>query len=210
LCRIQTLCAHVVAPSARGAQLKGIWTMSNANPGSVREALLRVEAFLHAGQPGKAIEFIVRCRVGSAELTNAYGVCLMRAGELDKAIDVFQGLCLSGSVCFKTNVSALHMANYATALLLKGNVSGGVGVLRQTRDQSHPAVRRLLSAVARWRGSLSWIERLRMVMSGRLQDKPVELGGEPGEVMDDADVPDAPEPQFDRAREPATVTSAVD
>jgi hypothetical protein len=125
--------------------------------------------------------------MGNAELSNAYGVCLMRAGELDKAVDVFQGLCLSSSVCFKLDASALCLANYATALLLKGNVSGCVGVLRQARNQAHPAVRRLLDAIARWRSSLSWVERLRMVTSGRLLEKPVDLGREPGDVTDDSE-----------------------
>ncbi len=160
--------------------------MSKTNPASVDEAISRVQSLLSEGEPRKAIEFLVRTGMGNSDLRNAYGVCLLRAGELDKAVDVYQSLCLNGTICFKPNVSTLHLANYATALLLKGNRSGCLAALHQARDESHPAVRRVKDAIQRWRRSLTWMQRLRLVMSEHLPEKPVDLGTEPGELTNGA------------------------
>jgi hypothetical protein len=163
--------------------MEGPKIMSKDNPGSVCEALARVQSFLSEGRSDKAIEFLSRLGMGNPDLSNAYGVCLMRAGALDKAVEVYQNLCLNGSVCVKLNASTLHLANYATALLLKGNLSGCWAVLRQARDPSHPAVRRVQDAIQHWRRSLSWIQRLRMTLTDHPPGKPVDLGFEPGELM---------------------------
>ena len=115
--------------------------MSKANPGSVSAALARVQSFLNERQPQKAIEFLMRTGMGNADLRNAYGVCLMRAGELDKALDVYQALCLSGTVCLKPNVPTLHRANYAAVLLRKGNLSGcRTACIRPPTSPTRPCV----------------------------------------------------------------------
>ena len=155
--------------------------MSKSNLGSTHEVLARVQSLLHEGQPNKAIELLSRCRMGNPELSNAYEFCLLRAGELDKAVDVYQGLCLNGSVCFKPGSSTLHLVNYATALLLKGNVSGCLAALHRAPDPSHPAAQRLLDAIQRWQRSLGWVQRLRMALASYRPAKPVELGFEPGQ-----------------------------
>jgi Flp pilus assembly protein TadD len=160
--------------------------MSKTNPASVDEAISRVQSLLSEGQVRKAIELLLRADMGNSELRNAYGVCLMRAGELDKAVDVYQSLCLNGTICLKPNVSTLHMANYAAALLLKGNLSGCLAALHQAPDQSHPAAHRVKDAIQRWRRSLTWMQRLRLVVFGHLPEKPVDLGTEPGNLTNGA------------------------
>jgi len=160
--------------------------MSKGNPGNVRESLARVQSILDEGRPDRAAEYLLRIGMESAELRNAYGVCLMRAGKLEKAVEAYQTLCLNGSVCLKANVPTVHIANYATALLLTGNLAGCRAALRQVREPAHPAGVRLDKAIERWQQSLTWVQRMRLYLGGAVPEKPIDLGGAPGVgVIDD-------------------------
>jgi Flp pilus assembly protein TadD len=164
--------------------------MSKANPGSTRESLAQVQSFLNEGQPERGIEYLLRIGTHNAELRNAYGVCLLRAGQIDKALELYQTLCLNGSICLKRDVPTLHMANYATALLCAGNLAGCQAALRQVRDPAHPAVTRIRDAIQRWRQSLTWLQRMRSCFGDRLAERPVELGfdlGDLGEAAGDTE-----------------------
>ena len=156
--------------------------MSKHNFKSLAEALARVQALLDENRPQDAAELLRRSGISNSTLSNAYGVCLMRCGELDKALDVYHNLCLSTSVCVKRDVPAEHMANYATALLLKRNVSGCRAVLQQIRESSNPAVVRLRSAIYQWEQSLSWAQRIRLKLLGRMPSRPIELPFPPGDL----------------------------
>ena len=67
------------------------------NPETVSDVLALVQKLLDAAKPKNAIELIQRQGTRSAELTNAYGVALMRAGETAKALEVYRNLCINES-----------------------------------------------------------------------------------------------------------------
>jgi hypothetical protein len=70
--------------------------------------------------------------------------------------------------------------NYATALLLAGEIRGCLGVLAGINDDQNPSVVRLRVAVKNWKRSLGFVTRLRWVF-GETIDDPVPFDGVPGE-----------------------------
>lgn len=159
--------------------------MSKSNPASLQEALARIRALLDENRPKDAIELILRFGMSNAELRNAYGVCLMRAGELDKALEVYRGLCISDGVSLRMEAPTVQMVNYATVLLLKRNLSGCLSVLRHIQASSHPAAARLQTAIDRWKRSHTWFQRLRITLSDYAPATPIELDFPPGEVSEE-------------------------
>ena len=95
-------------------------------PPEVLELLGKVATSLDAGHPQKALELLQKSKVRSPWVTNAMGVCLLRLGDTTRAIEMFKGLAVTSGVCFRTDVPAVFITNFATALLLAHNVSGCV------------------------------------------------------------------------------------
>ncbi len=101
------------------------------------------------------------------QVRNALGVCLMRAGQVDKAVDVFRSfVMIPGTVLERPNVSNVAKRNFATALLMKGFPSGALSVLAKTREPDHPMAVRLYAAIKQWEKSLSWFRRLDWKLNG--------------------------------------------
>jgi hypothetical protein len=144
--------------------------------------LERVEALLRAGQPKKALDLLARSGPPKPGLTNATGVCLLRLGQAERAVDVFRGLVLvPGTVCVRPDAAPVHRCNFAAALLAAGNVAGGLRALDEVGDEGRPAVGRLRAAVRRWREGLSFWQRLRWHLGGS-PPRPVDLDGDLGEL----------------------------
>ena len=139
---------------------------------------------LDVGKAKEAVELVKKYGTGSSELSNAYGVALMRAGEAAEAVAAYRGVCLCpNSVCFKADVPTVFKVNYATALLLDKNVSGCLTVLSEIRQEQDPYVQRLRAAIRRWRRSLGWWKRLAFAWYGAEPDRPVKLDFQPGELV---------------------------
>jgi len=146
------------------------------------ELLREVQVFLDAGQPDKALEALRSNRQRSKALLNAYGVCLMRTGQIDKANAVFRDLAIpGGGFCLDPDAPTVFKTNYATALLLGKHVDGCVGVLNQIKDQSHPAVRRIRGAIEEWKRTLGRVRRFFIPLLG-LPDEAVPLAFPPGDL----------------------------
>ncbi len=144
--------------------------------------LQRAEALLRAGRPQEALDLLARAGPPTPRLTNAVGVCLLRLGEAERAVDVFRGLVLiPGTVCLRPDAAPEHKSNFAAALLAAGNVAGGLRALDEAGDEGRPAVRQLRAAVRRWREGLSFWQRLRWRLGGS-PPRPVALGGDLGEL----------------------------
>ena len=159
------------------------------NPEKVSEMLALVQKLLAVGKPKDAVELLRRFGSGSPELRNAYGVSLMRAGEVAKAIDVFRSLVISGSgVCLKTEAPTPLKTNFATALLLAKNVSGCLSVLREINDERDAGVMQLRVAIARWKRSLTWWQQLWLKVSGEAPEKPVVLESQAGALFETREV----------------------
>ena len=106
------------------------------------------------------------------------------------AVELFQRLLLeSDSLVLRSDCPVPFVTNYATALLLEGNVRGASVVLHELRREAHPAARRLRDAVASWRGRLSWWARLQYSLYG-VVSVPITLDFPPGELcFPEPDVP---------------------
>jgi hypothetical protein len=144
--------------------------------------LERAESLLLEGQPQKALDILNRAGPPAPRLTNAVGVCLLRLGKAERAVDVFRGLVLvPGTICLRRDAAPEHKSNFAAALLAAGNVAGGLRALEEIGDEDRPAVRRLRDAVRRWREGLSFWQRLRWYL-GSDPPQAVLLDGDLGEL----------------------------
>lgn len=102
-----------------------------------------------------------------AQVLNTLGVCLMRLGKVDQAVDVFRSFVLMpGSVIERPEVSNACKRNFATALLMKGLPSSALSVLADTHDPDHLMAVRLYAGIIKWEQSLSWFRRLDWKING--------------------------------------------
>jgi hypothetical protein len=153
------------------------------NPEKVSDVLALIRRLLSESKPKEAIDRIRRFGATCPELSNAYGVCLMRAGETAKAIELYRNFCIGeGGVCLRPDVPIVFKTNFATALLLAGNVAGCLSVLQEISREHDAGVVKLRVAIARWKRSLTWLERCWFAMSGEAPKRPVVLDFPPGDL----------------------------
>ncbi len=157
-------------------------TAVDARPPEVSDLLHKVEQHLQDGQAAAALECIARAKVKSPWLTNAAGVCQLRLGNADVAVNVFRGLVLAaGGLVLRDDVPAVFKTNYATALLTAGHLSGCLHVLAEVRDKGGPAVQRLRAAIRHWWDGLTFWQKVNWFLGGQ-PDKPLALGFPPGDL----------------------------
>ena len=142
--------------------------------------LEQVRDLLQQGQLSKALE-LLRSKDRSPWVENARAVCLMRLGEPDKAIALYRGMLLRSGVLIREDAPPVFVANFATALLLAGNLPGAISTLGEL-PQEAPEADRLRETIRRWRRSLGTLDRLRYFFSGEVANRPVRLDYEPGEA----------------------------
>jgi hypothetical protein len=148
----------------------------------VVDLLGKVDRLLREGQPGEALDLIARSGVKSPWATSALGVCQLRLGNAKVALDVFRGLALAaGGLSLRRDVPTVFKTNYATALLLLGNLAGGQSALHDAGDDLHPAVVKLREAIRRWAKGLTFWQRLNWWMGGE-PAHPFALDYPPGDL----------------------------
>ncbi len=92
--------------------------------------------------------------------TNTLGVCAMRCGRIEPAVQVFRGLLLRpNTTVIRVDANDILRVNYATALLLRGLPSGALAALDELKDPHRPTAIRLKQAVRRWAASLPFWRR---------------------------------------------------
>ena len=144
-------------------------------PPEVADLLGKAAKFLQEGQPEKALDLIARAKLTSPWATNALGVCQLRLGKATLAVDLFRGLVLAaGGLLLRPDVPAVFKTNYAAALIAADNLSGGLRVLEEIRDESNPAVQTLRAAVRRWEAGLTFWQKLNWWFGGQ-PDHPLVL-----------------------------------
>ncbi len=154
------------------------------NPETNDELLVRIDALLRAGQVDEAARMLRSRGLDAPALRNAMGVCMMRAGKPTAAVEIYRDLLvIPGGVSLKLNAPVHHKVNYATALLLAGNISGCRTILDDLRYEQHPSVARLRGAIAAWKRTLGLLERVRCALLGEAT-RPVKLDFPPGEVLE--------------------------
>jgi len=156
-------------------------TRQGSRPPEVGELLTKVAASLDAGHPRKALELLQRWKVKSPWVTNAMAVCMMRLEDAPRAVQLLKGLVITSDVCFRSDVPAVFLTNFATALLLTNQISGCEGALGAVADQRDPGVQRLRNAIRQWWAGLSFWQKLRWYWGDPL-DRPVQLDFPPGEI----------------------------
>lgn len=145
-----------------------------------RERVLReVVALVDRGLPEEALKLIKSANGADPVLINAVGVCHLRAGRPDRAVEVFRGLCVGEGIGVRSGASQLHVANFATALLLTGNLNACRHHLRLV-DPRHPVAVQLSGAISAWEASLGGWRRLLRRAGVYEPKRPIELGSPPG------------------------------
>lgn len=144
------------------------------------DVLTRAAALLDADQPQQALDLLNRAKLQGDAVLNAQAVCQLRLGKHEQAMELLRGRVIaSSSVCLRGDVPTPLAVNFATALLLLGNVPGCQSALHEIEDKSHAGVVQLKAAVQQWRGGLSFWEKVRLWF-GDTPSKPIHLEFPPG------------------------------
>jgi hypothetical protein len=144
--------------------------------------LAKARSTLDQGDWPEALELLRRQKNRTPDLQNAYGVCLMRAGETEHAVEVFRGLTLHrDGLSILADAPVVYKTNFATALLLAGNPAGCMATLNEIGDEGNPSVMRLRRAIADWKRSMSPFRRLLLALNGLPSNRKVPLPFPPGE-----------------------------
>ncbi|MCG3180050.1 MAG: hypothetical protein BIFFINMI_02404 [Phycisphaerae bacterium] len=150
--------------------------IQNASP-LLREAA----SLLERNHPEQALARLSKARGAEPAVENARGVCLMRLGRVDEALELYRRLLYPrGGLQIAPGASPKVLANFATALMLTGNLSGCVETL-DAADAADPAVVRVRQAVATWRKSLGVVRRL-LAKLGLAPGRPTRLEFPPGAI----------------------------
>jgi hypothetical protein len=111
--------------------------------------------------------------VASPWLTNAEGVCEIRRGNVDRAVQVLRNLVMDGNgILMRLDLPVQFRANFAAAMLASGNVAGCLQALSEIKEQTHPAVQSVRRVLTQWKESLSLWQRISF-----------HLGGEPSQPL---------------------------
>jgi hypothetical protein len=155
---------------------------AHPRPSEVADLLGKVQKLLEAGQPAAALEKIGRSRLSSSWLTNAAAVCQLRLGKATVAVDMFRRLVLAaGGLLLREDVPILFKVNFATALIAAGNLSGGLKILDEVRQEEHPAVQEIRNAVRRRKADMTFWQRLRCSLGGE-PPRPLVFDFPPGHL----------------------------
>lgn len=145
-----------------------------------QEKLTAVCNLLESGNPEKALHLIDK-DAHDPELLNARGVCLLRLKKIDAATEVFKEVVFQNFICIPPATPPLYIANYLTALLLKGNTQIALDLEKRLRGSDHPYVLALKQAIEAFKRTLPWYQRM-LGWVGLYPDKPLPLPFEPGGV----------------------------
>jgi hypothetical protein len=154
-----------------------------AAPVSPAQVLLdQARHLLELDKPQEAFDLINAKGSGAPAMKNARGVCLMRMQQPALAVRTYRSIVLDhNGISLRSDVPIVYKTNFATALLLDGNVSGCQSVLDEIRDENDPGVQKLRSVIQRWVSELSFLKRLAW-KAGSQPAHPVTIDFVPGEL----------------------------
>jgi hypothetical protein len=122
--------------------------------------VLRAMHFVQAGLHEKALS-LLDAECSTPQVRNVRGVCLLRLGRYEKALQLFRSLVLEGSGDrVRSDLPTVYLTNLATALLLTGHPSSCLALLDEIDKESHPTVIRLRKEIHQWQATLTFAERL--------------------------------------------------
>ncbi|MCC9606022.1 hypothetical protein LOC68_19975 [Blastopirellula sp. JC732] len=155
-------------------------------PDPVDDVIFQVADLLKMGRADKALHLLRPSkRHHDFRLINARGVCQMRLGLIDASVNTYRTLALEPvglSLAVRHNLPNAYKTNLATALLLKGDVTGGEQILDEIDDQDYPMIEKLRDVIAAWRQELTLWEKIEDQL-GVATFHSVSLPFKPGELV---------------------------
>ncbi len=146
------------------------------------DLIKRANNLLEERLADEAFELLREVRDDSTAVQNARAVCLMRLGRAGEAARILSGLLFRpGTVAARPDAPRKLKLNYATCMLLTGNVAGALAMLDQVEGES-PSADRLRAAIRAWRKGRPIWSRLAMGLGILPYDTPVPLDFPPGEL----------------------------
>jgi Flp pilus assembly protein TadD len=143
----------------------------------------QVKQLLAENRLDEAQKVLGRMHDTSVSALNVRAVCLMRSGRADEALRILNPLVFPhGGMMVDPAAPIQVKVNYATALLLSGNLPGCTSALAELRDEKAPSVEKLRQAIARWRKSQGLLRRLTMALGMEPYNAKVTLDYPPGDI----------------------------
>jgi Flp pilus assembly protein TadD len=100
-------------------------------------------------------------------LRNLLAVCNLRLGEAQQALDLLRPMIFpDGGFLPKESADPAWIVNFATALILRGDVEAARSTLSRLKDPAHPGAVRLHSAIETWEKSLGARGRFKRMFGG--------------------------------------------
>jgi hypothetical protein len=140
----------------------------------VAALLDKVKDALQKEDVAAAMKLIDRARVDSPWIRNALGVCLLRLGRFQSALEIFRGMVVTGDLHLRNDVPTTWKTNFASTLLVSNNLAGCISALDEIKQKDHPHVLKLHGAIQRWKGNLTLWQKIKWY-SGSEPDQPVPL-----------------------------------
>lgn len=140
-----------------------------------------VDQFLKSGSPEKALQLISKSKNNSVWVKNATGVCQLRLGKPQVAIDIYRSILITNGVFLRSDAPPVFKINFAVALLMNNNLTGFYSALSEVKDEDHPSVIKLKNTVKDWKKKLTVWQKLQLIC-GTHPAVPIELGFPPGDL----------------------------
>ncbi len=150
-----------------------------ARPPEIAKLLERVKELLDSGKTQEAVKAL--SREDSQWARNARGVCHLRLGDANAAVDTLRALVVTRHLNLRAEAPLVFKTNLATALLLSGNTGGGESILCDIRDEQNEKVQKLRAAIEQWKARMSFWEKLRWWLGGE-PARPFSLDDPPGDL----------------------------
>lgn len=140
-----------------------------------------IRQLLDQNHPQDALNLINHVGHDSAPMKNAQGVCLLRLGRIEEAINVFREITFRGYVCVPSDTPVVYQTNFAMAMLLANHKEGVIDIVSRLDEKQYPAVGRIRSALRKWEKSLGFFQRL-LYKAGIYPDKAIPIDFAPGDL----------------------------
>jgi hypothetical protein len=148
---------------------------------TIEDKITHVRQLLGSGQTEIAMQFIEKSSLQSSDMRNALGVCLMRLGKVEKALNILQELVFQKYLSIPKGTPAIYQANYATVLLLKNYNQMAIEIINGLPATEHPYIAQLHASVAQWKKQLPVFDKFRCMLK-LYPETPVTLSMQPGDV----------------------------
>ena len=126
---------------------------------TVTDSLNHVQLLLDQDKPQDALDYLNSACNGQARFHNARAVCHLRLGNASQAVGILRKLVYPDGAAKPAADQPLYQANLAAALISDGHLVAAAMVLKQVRDNDHPAVRTVRQALEAWKKTLGLGER---------------------------------------------------